>query len=147
MKRAPFQVLVLPYRIVEGVIEFAVFKRADLDCWQFVAGGGEEGEEPREAAIREVKEECGISADKVIALESVASIPVDFICERLWGDEVLMIREHCFAVSVENPKLMLSDEHLDYQWVTFGAAVKLLRWDSNRNALWELNERLKRRDV
>ena len=41
MARAPFQVLILPYRkAAAGEYEFAVFSRSDYDCWQGIAGGG-----------------------------------------------------------------------------------------------------------
>ncbi len=62
MPRAPFQILVLPYRKIAEAFEFAVFSRSDYACWQGIAGGGEEGETPMEAAQREAREEAGISA-------------------------------------------------------------------------------------
>ena len=31
------------------------------------------------------------------------------------------------------------------EWLTYEEAIKKLTWDSNKNALWELNERLKRK--
>jgi dATP pyrophosphohydrolase len=40
--RAPFQILALPYKIVDGAPHYCVFHRADHDQWQFVAGGGED---------------------------------------------------------------------------------------------------------
>lgn len=43
MPRAPLQILVLPFRRRER-FEVAVLHRTDYDCWQFVAGGAEEGE-------------------------------------------------------------------------------------------------------
>jgi len=51
-----------------------VLKRSDADCWQFVAGGGDDGETPIQAAVRETREEVGISAP-VISLDSRASVP------------------------------------------------------------------------
>ena len=44
--RAPFQILALPYRMVDGAPYYCVFHRADHDQWQFVAGGGEDAETP-----------------------------------------------------------------------------------------------------
>ena len=41
MPRAPFQVLVLPYRKSAEAFEFAVFHRSDDACRQGIAGGGE----------------------------------------------------------------------------------------------------------
>jgi len=42
--RALLQVLVIPFRRTESTLKFAVLKRSDADYWQFVAGGGENGE-------------------------------------------------------------------------------------------------------
>jgi dihydroneopterin triphosphate diphosphatase len=54
MARAPFQVLVFPYRALDdGDFEFAVFSRAAYRCWQGIAGGGEGEETPLQAAKRE----------------------------------------------------------------------------------------------
>ncbi|HFJ9286950.1 TPA: NUDIX pyrophosphatase, partial [Bacillus toyonensis] len=33
-------------------------------------------------------------------------------------------------------------EHFNYKWLCFEEAVTLLKWDSNKTALWELNKRL-----
>ena len=52
MSRAPFQVLVLPFRHNQGgQLEYAVFRRRDEGYWQFIAGGGENNEKPIETAI------------------------------------------------------------------------------------------------
>ena len=37
--RAPFQILAIPYQIVDGSPKYCVFHRADHDQWQFIAGG------------------------------------------------------------------------------------------------------------
>ena len=39
---------------------------------------------------------------------------------------------------------MLGDEHSEIKWASYEEAKELLKFDSNKNALWELNERLKR---
>ena len=58
--RAPFQVLVLPYRFRPSTgLEYAVFRRADLGFWQAISGGGEGAETPLEAAKREALEDVG----------------------------------------------------------------------------------------
>jgi dATP pyrophosphohydrolase len=63
LSRAPFQVLVLPFRRpAPGEIEFAVLRRADDANWQSVAGGGAVGESVVEAARREAFEEAGVPA-------------------------------------------------------------------------------------
>ena len=40
MARAPFQILVFPYRRRGDKFEFALFRRADDGYWQGIAGGG-----------------------------------------------------------------------------------------------------------
>ena len=77
MARAPFQVVVLPYRRAAPQPEFAVFRRRDAGYWQFIAGGGEGQESPLEAAHREAHEEAGLSLDHaLLQLQATASAPV-----------------------------------------------------------------------
>src|SRR5262249_22275578 len=60
-RRAPFQVLVFPYRRrPDAELEVALFRRVDGGYWQGIAGGGHEGETPEDAARRETREEAGI---------------------------------------------------------------------------------------
>jgi dATP pyrophosphohydrolase len=143
--RAAFQVLVFPYRgEPAGDLVYALFRRADASYWQGIAGGGEEQETPLEAARREAAEEAGIPGSaEFVALDSVATIPVVNVTgEFSWGPEVLVIPEHAFGARCEGAELVLSHEHTEYRWFGFDDAVDALRWDSNRNALWELNHRL-----
>jgi len=143
--RAPFQILVIPYRSSGNAREFAVLKRIDDASWQFVSGGGEDEETPVQAAEREVLEETGFESGTLLtALDSKSSIPkYCFAAAKSWGAEVFVVPEHCFAVNVGDSKLVLSKEHTDLHWLPYAEASELLEWDSNRTALWELNERLK----
>ncbi len=140
--RAPFQVLVIPFRRTASTLQFAVLKRSDADYWQFVAGGGEFGETPIQAAQRETKEEIGITGD-FTQLDSLSTVPKDyFAAADSWGENVYVIPEYCFAVHASNVDICLSAEHIEFQWVSYEQAYSLLKWDSNRNSLWELNQRL-----
>jgi dATP pyrophosphohydrolase len=143
--RAPFQVLVIPFRLTAVGPEFAVLRRSDAGWWQFVAGGGEDTETPEDAAKRETAEELGVAAE-VVRLDSMTTVPKDcFIAADSWGQDVYVVPEYSFAVDVKDSAITLSDEHTDLQWLTYEHARSVLKWDSNRNALWELNERLSRR--
>lgn len=142
MGRAPFQVLVLPYKITDGSVLYAVFRRSDGDYWQWIAGGGEDNESPIEAAKREAWEEARIcSPSEFLALDSRATVPVEGISGFLWGPDVLVVPEYCFAVMFDGV-LKLSHEHSELAWMDYESASKALKWDSNKNALWELNHRL-----
>ena len=141
--RAPFQILVIPFRRTVAGLEFAVLKRSDADYWQFVAGGGEDDEMPITAAQRETQEEIGATGD-IIQLDSLSTMPkACFAAADSWHTDVYVIPEHCFAICVDGSEISLSHEHTDFRWLSFEEASLLLKWDSNRNALWELNERLR----
>ncbi|MBY6038098.1 NUDIX domain-containing protein [Fictibacillus nanhaiensis] len=142
--RAPYQVLVLPYIVDENTVKYAVFNRADDRYWQGIAGGGEEGETIIEAARREAFEEAGLTSDlSFLRLDSISSIPVEHVVGTfLWGDEVYVINEYSFGVEVLKKDLSLSKEHSFYKWVSYDEALSLLKWDSNKTALWELNRRV-----
>lgn len=62
--RAPFQILAIPYKIINSSPLYCVFHRADFDQWQFIAGGGEDDESPVQAAKREISEEGGVIASQ-----------------------------------------------------------------------------------
>jgi len=142
--RAAFQVLVLPYRQARDV-QYALFRRSDDAHWQGVAGGGEAGESPLQAARREAAEEAGLVGDfEFVELDARATIPVVHVTgEFTWGPDVLVIPEFTFGVGVDTPEMALSGEHTQYGWFDLDAAVKAVRWDSNRSALWELDHRLR----
>ncbi|WP_144699906.1 NUDIX hydrolase [Fictibacillus phosphorivorans] len=142
--RAPYQVLVIPYRIIGSYVKYAILKRADQNYWQGIAGGGEGEETPVEAARREALEEAGLSAScNLIQLDSVTSLPVKHVVGHyLWGEDIYVIPEYSFGLEVLNDELTLSSEHSTYKWVDYEEALTLLKWDSNKTALWELYERI-----
>jgi dATP pyrophosphohydrolase len=146
MARAPYQVLVIPYWIVDGCpTRYAVLKREQSTggYWQWIAGGGESGESPLEAAQREAFEEAGIEPTRpYCSLQSQFMIPVPDVCGFLWGEDIILIPEYCFGVAVSSDSIQISGEHTEFQWLTYSEAMGILRWDSNRIALWELNHRL-----
>ena len=143
--RAPFQVLVIPFRRTAAGTEFAILRRSDAGWWQFVAGGGEDEETPIQAARRETREEIGLSdAVQWIALDSMNTVPKSsFGAADSWAPDFYVVPEHCFAVDAGEHSIRLSREHTEFLWAQYDEACRVLMWDSNRNALWELNERLK----
>jgi len=147
MARAPYQVLVIPFHLEAGRPLYALFRRnaATGGYWQGIAGGGEGEETPLEAARREAAEEAGIDPGAgFVALDAMAMIPVVNVCGFLWGDHVLVIPEYAFGVEVVGGELMLSHEHTEYAWHDIESALGLVAWDSNRTALWELDQRVRR---
>ncbi|MBA7600045.1 hypothetical protein ES703_07091 [subsurface metagenome] len=140
--------LVLPFRHSEGGHpDYAIFKRRDGEYWQFIGGGGENTEKPIESAKREAFEEAGISPDsEYISLDSCNTVPVVGVTgEFTWGKDVYVIPEYTFGVKSDSDIITLSKEHTEHRWVSYEDAVAMLKWDSNKVALWELNVRITRK--
>ena len=141
------QVLVLPFRIIDDNIQYCVFKRKDRKIWQFVAGGAEDFDvDILDSAKRELFEETGILNNCLFyELEEYIKIPVVNISKDfIFGDDVYFVEEFALAVNVLNNDISLSLEHDEYSWVSYAEAYDILRYDSNKSALWELNEKIKR---
>ena len=146
MARAPFQILVYPYRkTCHGHFEYALLKRADEGWWQGVAGGGEDEERPLEAARRETFEETGIPPTRdFISLDAVESVPVSgFRDSHLWGEDLYVIPQYAFGVAGQDVQITISLEHTECRWFSYEEARQLVRYDGCKTALWELDKRLK----
>ena len=139
--RAPYQVLVIPYKIVDNAPIYCIFKRSDSNDWQFIAGGGEANESPLEAAKREAFEESALVSNEWRELHSICYLPITVISKKHrnhWDNNTYVIPEYSFAASF-NKDIVLSKEHRNFVWMRYEEAIKLLKWDSNKTALFELN--------
>jgi len=140
--RLPIQVQGILFRKINGKIQYLLLKRIEEGFWQPVTGGIEEGETKIEALKREVREETGIKNIVGIMKEILYDEFRDFFkregCQRL-------IKEFAFGVEVSsNDKIVMSREHSEYRWCGFEEALKLLKWEGNKEALEKLNEILSR---
>lgn len=143
-ERAPYQVLVIPFRRHGDGAEYMLLRRSDANYWQWIAGGGEVGETALESARREAYEEAGIPrSSPFYRLHATFSVPTKyFIARDQWPSNFYVIPEYCFAVDVQEAKINLSREHTEFQWLDFKSASKMLHWQTNQVALWELSQRI-----
>lgn len=141
--RRPKQVLVFLYKKVNNDYLYCIFLRKS-NVWQGISGGVEDNESLIDTVKREVLDETGNVISNIIELSSITSIPVvDIVGDFKFGDDVYVIPEYSFGAECSGD-IVLSSEHKDYKWMLYDEAINCLEYDSNKTALWELNERLSR---
>ncbi len=141
--RAPFQVLIFPYQIISDEPRFLIALRSDIRVWQAISGGGEDDKSPLQAAKRELTEETQLDGINWQRLDSMCMLPKIFYAgHEHWENHQYVVPEYAFSVQVTKEP-QLSEEHTEFRWCNFQSASELLQYDSNRIALWEVNERLK----
>ena len=147
--RAKYQVLIIPFRREKDIIKYGIFKRNDMKIYQAISGGGEEGETIWESAERELLEETGLVKENFIKLDSSCTIPACYFSDfKLWGSKTYVVTEYAFGLELsKNDKIVLSHEHTSFKFVEYEDARKKLKYDSNKTALYELNERIKNNDL
>lgn len=64
-----------------------------------------------------------------------------------WPPQLYVIPMHMFGVAADSIVIQLSREHTSVRWLRYEQAARRLHWDSDRTALWELNERLLRNEL
>lgn len=123
---------VYPYRIKEGTPQFLIFKRSDEKIygnqWRMVGGKVEEHESSWEGALRELKEETGLTPIKFWAIPSVNQF------YEPKTDTVHAIP--AFAAELKDgAEIQLDDEHSSYRWVTIAEAETRINWPEQRRLM------------
>ena len=118
-------------REVGNEIEFLLLKRAANEkypgVWQMVTGSIE-SETAYQTALREIKEESGLTPKKLWVVPNINSF---YSPEK---DVIIMIP--VFAVLIDrNQKVIISEEHSEYKWVNKEEAKELLAWPGQRKSV------------
>ena len=98
-------------------------------AWEAVHGRIEEGEKPEDAALREVREETGLS---VARLYNVTVQP--FYLHRISTIQMAVV----FAAFAGDGEIVLSDEHVEYAWHDIAGAMKTFAWPREVAALRDI---------
>ena len=103
--------------------------------WDFVKGKVEQNETPHETAIRETKEETGITSVEFIdGFEE--SVEYDFRFKK----EDIHKKVIFFLAKTNEKNIQLSHEHNDYLWLEYNDALKKTTFENAKNVLSKANE-------
>ena len=103
--------------------------------WDFIKGKVEEGETPHETALRETKEETGISDIEFIdGFEESVEYDFRFKNEDIHKTVVF------FLAKTNEKKITLSHEHNDFVWLEYDDALKKTTFRNAKNVLSKTNE-------
>lgn len=120
------------FRIKNGELEFLLLKRSPEqyypNLWQMVTGKIKENETAYQSALREIKEETGLTPEKFWVAPTVNSFyspDKDYIC--LLPVFATRVNDEC--------EIILSKEHTEFKWVNPEEAKQLLAWDGQRKSV------------
>ena len=124
------------YRRTDDGILFLLMKR-NLNkiyehLWQGVAGKIEEGETSSEAAIRELKEETGLSPVNMFVADHVSKF------YEVHGDRINLVP--VFGIEVDSEIINLSEEHISYKWVDINEALNTLVWNGQKKGIQTVHD-------
>lgn len=103
--------------------------------WDFVKGKIEQGETLHQTAVRETKEETGISDLEFIeGFEEKINYNFQFEGELIQKEVVF------FLAKTKTPKVNVSHEHLDYTWLDYENALEKVTYQNAKNILSKANK-------
>lgn len=107
--------------------------------WGFPKGHIEEGESEKETAIRETKEETGIDIDIVDGFSCKSEYTIQGKVEK-----AVVI----FLAKAKSNRVVKQDEEIDeYVWVDYNAALRMLKFENDRNILIKAKEYIDRNNI
>ncbi len=139
------------FKIVEVVLfrrkrdtEFLVLQRSDDEeiypgLWQIVSGGIENDEKAYETALREVREETGLTP------LGLYNTPLTNTFYFYTNDSVNV--SPVFAAEIDpRDAIQLSDEHKEFRWLKREEAISLLVWPGQKQAIATIDDYIVRRN-
>ncbi len=97
--------------------------------WNFVKGHRENGETDYQTLRREIQEETGIRRFSI--LNYLGDVNYTFLKKNIEIEKVVKF----YHVSAFNSQIMISQEHVDYAWLGYEQAKKLLTFWQSKDIL------------
>lgn len=107
--------------------------------WGFPKGKAADGEDPKQSAIRELKEETNLKVEKLLEEEPISE-------EYTYYREGKKVHKkvHYFPAIVSGALLLQPDEIRDGKWLSFEEAKKQLTFDEARRICTHVEDSLQR---
>ena len=126
------------FRKIQNGYKFLMLKRAETKIyehlWQGVAGKIEKGETAWQAAVRELKEETGLTPIQMFIADHVSTFYEET------GDLINLVP--VFGIETETKHITLSSEHSEYKWMNFEDAERTLAWNGQKKGIRTVYEML-----
>ncbi len=132
----PGHIVCFVVRIVDGVSQYLLLRRCGPSLkgnWQMVSGGIEHNEKAWEAALREVKEETGLSPDAFYLVDFVETFYEVASDKVVFGTVFL-------AMTGLSQNVVISDEHDQYIWLSAEEALPYLQFTTQQKAVLHIEE-------
>ena len=98
--------------------------------WDFVKGKIENNESLEQAAIRETKEETGITD-----IEFIKGFKEKIEYSFKFNGDIVQKEVMLFLAKTNTKQVKISDEHLDYVWLDFNNALNKITYENAKNIL------------
>lgn len=108
-------------------------KKTVEGAWAGVGGKIEEGEKAWQAVLREIKEETGLTPEKLYSAD---------ICEQFYGldKDSIWIAPVFVACVSGNAAVTINEEHSEFGWFTFEEAMLKVPFPGQREILKHIQE-------
>ena len=132
-----FSAGVIIFVVDDGIVKFLLLRNTNSSYWDFPKGKQEEGETLKQTALREAKEESGLDFEDIPGFTD--TIKYSFSTK----DGQLISKEVTFFLGIaKNKNVIISDEHTEYEWMTFPKAYQSVSFANARRLLQRANQLL-----
>lgn len=133
--KRPESVLVVVYTLQQEVL--LLQRSDDPNFWQSITGSLDPGETPAQTAVRELREETGISGVELIDCQHQAWFDIRPEWQHRYPPGTTRNLEHVFIAELQQrlPVTLEPAEHLAFEWVPPQQALTTLWSETNRKAL------------
>ncbi len=116
-------------------IKYLLLQSRKWNTWGFPKGHVESGETEEQAALRELEEETGLKGNLLKEFTESNTHTFELNKEQIEKKVIF------FLLETKEDKVKLSEkEHVNYTWVDFEQALKLLSYEDLKNILRKANE-------